>query len=120
MKPSILHRQFLKSLSILCLSFGILVASCGVKIAITQSLKIDNFSGQSLKSAGVCSFTALENQQEKLSIQQKKSDNQVSDLTFQNSFSSAFEFQNSKLEFPLSRSVPLYILYQQQRDALQS
>ncbi|MGL6037862.1 MAG: hypothetical protein ACRC0E_03095 [Soonwooa sp.] len=118
MKISILHRQFLRSLSILCFSLGILVSSCAIKIALTHSLNIENYCGQSLKSVSSCSFAALENKQEKFSLQQKKSE----DLSF--GFSSKTLFQNhqqlerAEVDFPLSRSIPLYILYQQQRDAL--
>ncbi len=118
MKISILHRQFLKSLSILCFSLGILLSSCAIKIALTHSLNIENYCGQSLKSVSSCIFAALENKQEKFSLQQKKSE----DLSF--GFSSKTLFQNhqqlekAEVDFPLSRFIPLYILYQQQRDAL--
>ncbi|WP_374328950.1 hypothetical protein [Soonwooa sp.] len=105
-------------MSILCLSLGILVASCGIKIALTHSLNIENYCGQSLKSVSSCSFAALENKQEKFSIQQKKSEDLSFDFNSKIHFQEHQQFENSNVDFPFSRSIPLYILYQQQRDAL--
>ncbi|WP_300670051.1 hypothetical protein [Soonwooa sp.] len=120
MKTWNLQRQFVKSLTVLCLSFGIVMASCGIKIALTQSLNIENYCGQSLKSIGSCTFTALENKQEKVSIQQKKTEDFSFAVFSKNLFQENLQQKTSRTDFPLSRSVPLYILYQQQRDALLS
>lgn len=116
-----LHKDFLKSIGIIAFCLAIIMSSCGVKIAIKQSFNIQNFAGQSLKTTTQCSF--YQNKQHNISTSNKDNDADDSQL---NTVSSKGLFKNIDNNIavishsPSARSIPLYILYQQQRDAILS
>ncbi|MGX9986797.1 hypothetical protein [Soonwooa purpurea] len=120
MKSPFLQSDFLKKFSIVCLGLAILASSCSMKMVITQSLNIENYSGQSNKLTTHCSFSALEKEVVNVFSEQKKSQD-FSDFSIIKYNLSAFgHFDKTTSNFPLLRSVPLYILYQQLRASLLS